>query len=525
MIMVLHSDHVKNPGTQSPESHTDAAMIRASVISCTGNLPVRVTPDDILAGPIGTTIYRMTTPMVIGIFTMMTFAAVDTFFVSMLGSEELAAISFTLPLTTLLFNLILGLSIATSVLVGSTIGSRGMAEAARTTTHSLMLCMLVIIAVSALGYFTIDPLFSALGASNLTLPLIHEYMDIYYLFFGLMVIPMVGNAAIRATGDTRWPSFLMVGSGTINMVLDPLLIFGIGPFPALGIAGAAWATVFSWLAGCIGGFCILYFREKLIVFSKPVAGEIRVSWSQVLRIGIPISLANMMMPLATAAMTRMVAQYGEIAVAGLGAGSRLESFAMVVPFAITAALSPFMAQNLGADNIQRAQDALVGCIQFILKFQLLIWIVFSGGAVWLAQLYSSDPEVVRITRYYLWIMPLGMGFYAVLIVINAAFNAAHRSDRTLLTSSIRILLLYIPLAWLGGALLGLPGIFIGATIGNIGAAAVAWCMYLRTRPEPQSGAIEINPDTEPFESAAHRTASDHLQLERTAARRPPSREI
>jgi len=425
----------------------------------------------------GNTLYRMTVPMVIGIFSMMAFSAVDIFFVAMMGSKELAAISFTLPVTMMLFNLIIGLSVATSVLVGSAIGRGDHSQAARLTTDSLMFTALLTLIVSTAGFFTIDPLFRLLGASELTLPLIHEYMDIYYICFGLMVIPMVGNSAIRATGDTKWPSILMIVGGLMNVILDPILIFGFGPIPAMGVEGAALATAGSWVIGFLAGFYLLYVREKLITLVIPPVAVMREHWKKMLKTGVPISLANMMTPVATGALTAFVATYGEIAVAGLGAGNRIEAFSLVIPFAITAALSPFMSQNLGAGNLQRAHESLVLCVRFILKFQFAVFLIFVGGAWWLAQIFSSDPEIVKVARIYLWIMPLGLGFYGIIIVVNTAFNAQHRSELTLILSLIRVLFLYIPLAWIGGQLFGIPGIFVGATLGNGIAALLGWFFY------------------------------------------------
>lgn len=441
---------------------------------------MRITPEDILHGPLNNTLYRMTLPMVIGIFAMMAFGAVDTFFIGLMGPEELAAISFTMPVTMVIINLVIGLSIGASVLVSSAIGKEGMKNAARKSTDSLLFSVFLVCMVSIAGYTTIDPLFRALGATNLTLPYIHEYMDIWYLSIGFMVVPIIGNSVIRATGDTKWPSILMMASGFINVVLDPIFIFGFGPIPELGVRGAAIATSISWIAGFCGALWLLYKREKLIVFSLPPIRDLLKFWGVVMKIGLPISLANMMMPFAVGALTRLVADYGELAVAGLGAATRLESFAMVVPFAITAALSPFMAQNIGAGNLERARESLLVCIKFIMLFQFAILIIFGGGAHWFSTIFSSDVEVVSVTRLYLWIMPLGMGFYGILIVLNTAFNAAHRSDRTLITSSIRILIFYIPLAWLGGKAFNLPGIFIGATLGNALGAAVGWYIYKHT---------------------------------------------
>lgn len=466
-------------------------MLRARFLSTN---QMRVTPQDILHGPLKETLRRMTLPMVIGIFAMMAFGAVDTFFIGLMGSQELAAISFSMPVTMVIVNLVIGLSIGTSVLVSSAIGKEGMKNAARKSTDSLLYSILIVAIVSIVGYLTVDPLFEALGATELTLPYIHQYMDIWYLCVGFMVVPIIGNSVIRATGDTKWPSILMMGSGLINVILDPIFIFGFGPVPAMGIQGAAIATAISWAAGFVGALWLLYYREHLITFSLPPIGELLRFWVTVTKIGLPISIANMMMPLAVAALTRLVSEYGELAVAGLGAGTRLESFAMVVPFAITAALSPFMAQNIGAGNMKRAHEALLECIKFIMLFQLAILVIFGGGAFWLSQIFSSDPEVVKVTRFYLWIMPLGMGFYGILIVLNTAFNAAHRADRTLLTSLIRILVFYIPLAWLGGKLLGLPGTLIGASLGNACGAAIGWYLYKHT--EMKKAQAEETPSSE-----------------------------
>jgi len=314
-------------------------------------------------------------------------------------------------------------------------------------------------------------LFRALGATGHTLPFIHEYMDIWYPFVGLFVIPMVGNAAIRATGDTRWPSIMMMVSGLTNVVLDPVLIFGLGPVPALGVTGAAVATVIAWLLGFCIAIWILRVRENLLAFSVPDLREMLVYWWALFRMGMPISIANMLTPVATAIMTAFIARYGEHAVAGFGAGSRIEALILVVSFALTAALSPYMAQNLGAGNHARAREALRLTLRFSLAFQLGIYPLIALAAPWLARIFSSDPDVIRVTRTFLWIMPLGICFYGLVIVMNTAFNAIRQSHKTLVLSLIRLFLCYVPLVWLGGRVLGIPGLFLGACAGN-GIAAL-----------------------------------------------------
>lgn len=437
---------------------------------------MRITSKEILNDPIGPTLARMTLPMVISMFMMILFHAVDTYFVGLLGTTELAAISFTFPVVYTIISMAVGLGIATSVMLAKTIGQGGQDRARRITTDNILLAVLLVALISAAGLLTVDVLFTWLGSTDQTLPYIHDYMDIWYMFAGLMILPMIGNSAIRATGDTKWPSIMMLISGILNAILDPLLIFGLGPFPELGVKGAACATVISWVLGFTMSFWILHVREKLISITIPDIGQLFRYWIVILRMALPISIANMLNPISAAILTALISRYGQHAVAGFGAGSRIEALLLVVSFAMTAALSPYMAQNLGARSFDRARDALRLSMRFAFIFQLSLYPVVFLAAPMLADVFSDDPDVINVTKYYLYIMPLGISFYGVLIIINTAFNSAHKTHKTLIASIIRVFLCYAPLAWIGGMLFGIKGLFIGAVIGNGIATLIAWLM-------------------------------------------------
>ncbi len=442
---------------------------------------MRVTSDDILQGPLGPTLYRMIKPAVIGQFFLMSFGAVDTYFIGLMGSEELAAITFTMPINLLIYSLMFGLGIAVSILIGDVVGQRGERHAGGASTASLLLCSLIILMISLIGYLTIEPLFTLMGASDSTLPHIKDYMSIWYAFGFLLLMPVIGNSILRAMGDTRWPSFIMVAVGFANACLDPILIFGFGPIPAMGIEGAAFATVISWLLACVALFWILCFREKLIDVKS--LGDLPLLfsyWKKLLKLGLPISTSNIMTPIATAALTWLVAQHGDKAVAGLGAGSRVEFFAMSVSFAMATSLSPFMAQNIGAGNLQRVRDSLCACIKFTILFQLGAVVFFAGASPWLAQIFTSDPEVVAYAQLYLIIMPLGMAFFAVLMVFNTAFNSYQQSNLTLSSNATRVFIFYIPLIFLGNLMFGLIGIFIACVLANVLGTLLGWYIYRKT---------------------------------------------
>lgn len=441
---------------------------------------MRITSEQILNDPVGPILARMTAPLVIAIVMMILFNAVDTYFVARLGTVELAAISFTFPITYIILNFTLGISIATSVTLARAIGSGAKDRAIRITTDSILLTLLMVILISIAGYLTIDPLFRLLGATDQTLVFIHDYMDIWYPFVGLMIVPTIGNSAIRATGDTRFPSIMMVISGLLNAALDPLFIFGAGPVPALGVSGAAIATALAWSASCGASLWILRFRDRLLSFSIPDYRAMVHYWWVLIKMGLPISIANMLTPVSAAIMTAMIARYGEHAVAGFGAGSRIEALLLAVCFALTAALSPYMAQNLGAGKFDRARTALSLAVRFAVLLQLALYPLIFILAPYLARIFSDDSPVIDVNILFLRIMPLGTCFYGSLIVFNTAFNAAHQTHKTMLVSMVRVFLCYTPMAWIGGRLFDVPGLFGGAVIGNCIAALLGWAVVRHT---------------------------------------------
>jgi putative MATE family efflux protein len=199
----------------------------------------------LVEGPVGRMLINLTAPMILGIVSIVAFNLVDTFFVGQLGIPELAALSYTFPVVLVLGSLAIGLGTGASAVISRAIGEGNEHKVKRLTTDSLILAVLIVAAFAILGLFTIDRVFTMLGAPPNILPLIREYMRIWYIGSICVVVPMVGNSAIRAAGDTRTPGIIMMIAAVVNCIFDPLLIFGIGPFPRLEIAGAAIATVIA----------------------------------------------------------------------------------------------------------------------------------------------------------------------------------------------------------------------------------------------------------------------------------------
>ena len=430
-------------------------------------------------GPIASTLFNMTVPMIVGMLMMFSFNLVDTFFISMLGTESLSAISFTFPVTFTIMSLAIGLSIGTSAVVAKYIGRGEIEKAKQASTVTNYVAIALAAALALVGYVLMDQIFLLLGASPDMLPAIREYMDVWLPTSVLLVAIICANSVLRANGDTRTPSIVMASAGLVNAALDPILIFGWGPIPAMGIQGAAVATLFSWVAACIFLFYFLAIRHELIHKGLPSAQVFKTSAREMLRIGIPASGANMMTPIAMGIMTAIIAGYGETAVAAFGVGSRLESMACIVILALSSTLPPFVSQNLGAGRLERITEACRLSMRFVLGWQLLIYLLMAAGASLIAWVFTRDEEVASIIRLYIWIMPLSYGMQGVIILCNSALNAIHRPMVALYLSMARFFVFYVPLAWIGSTLFGLPGFFAGALLGNVLMALLSWVTFRR----------------------------------------------
>lgn len=342
-----------------------------------------------------------------------------------------------------------------------------------------MLSTLLVGALAILGVFTIEPVFVLLGATENLLPYIHDYMVVWYVAGVFLALPMVGNSILRASGDTKTPSMIMAAGGGINALLDPLLIFGWGPVPALGIMGAAIATMIAWGVGVVWILYLLAVRRKLILPRLLTLDELRCTSGGILRIGLPAAGANMLTPIAGGVMTKLVSGYGAGAVAAWGVGNRLESIASIVVLALSMSLPPFISQNFGATKIHRVKQAYEMCLKFVMVWQLAVFVLMWLLSPFIAAAFTQDQQVANLIQLFLMIVPLGYGLQGIVILTNSSFNAMHKPMSALVLSVIRLFVFFVPVSYLGSMIYQLEGMFWGGVIANIMMATVSFIWFRR----------------------------------------------
>jgi putative MATE family efflux protein len=323
---------------------------------------------------------------------------------------------------------------------------------------------MIVAAAAVAGLLTIDPLFRALGADEQTLPFISEYMSVWYVGMIFVVFPMVGNNCIRATGDTKTPGRVMVIGAATNAILDPLLIFGLGPFPELGIRGAAMATLIGRGITFFVAVYVLGFREKLIDVRPGHFRHVWQSWKAVLYVGIPTAATRMIVPIGAGIVTRIVSQYGPETVAGYGVATRLEFFALAIVNALAAVMGPFIGQNLGARLPGRVMDGYRTGERISLIVGAFFLVLFAALAGIIASVFSKSPEVTRVAASYIRIVSLAYGLQGIYLISVPALNVMRRPLHAAGLGIIEMFVLVVPLALLGSAVARTTGVFAGIAI-------------------------------------------------------------
>lgn len=429
---------------------------------------------DLLQGAIRPTLMRMTVPMMMGIVSLMLFNLADIYFVSLLGTEPMAALAFTFPVTFSVVSLAIGFGIGTSAILAKLIGAGDQAKAAELATDNLLMTFITVALISVIAHWFMVPLFRLLGAVDSQLAYILDYMSLWWFGAVFVVTNMVANSSLRARGDTKTPALVMSVSSALNFILDPVFIFGFGPIPAMGIQGAALASVIAWFGVFLYVIYTLYHRYQLLVLITPVLSRIWSNWMQVMKIGLPAALSNMMTPFAGGILTALVAKHGAHAVAAFGVGNRLESLSLLACLALSMTLPPFVSQNFGAGQIQRVMAAYKGAVRFALVWQLLIFVVLWLAREPVAHLFAESDEVIEPLLMWLAIVPLGFGMQAVIFLSASTLNALHQPLRAMRISIVRLFVFFIPMAWLANHWWGLQAMFIAFVVANTLTALIAY---------------------------------------------------
>ena len=300
-------------------------------------------------------------------------------------------------------------------------------------------------------------------------------MQVWYIGAAFAILPPVSDACLRAAGDVIRPVAVMCICAGLNIILDPILIFGWGPVPAMGIQGAAVATVIARCLGAIASLSFLHYRHHLIRWKPPQIRELLDSWKEILRLGIPAALNHALNPLAQAFYVRLAAGVGGVqAVAAMATGTRIEAFLFILSFSYAIAIVPFVGHNYGAKAHLRVQEARRISFRFALIYAGITFLVLLPLAKPLSGIFSTDPEVIRMSTTYLLIAVLGHAGAHLNIWMSQVLNVIGKPFPVMVITLSRVFLFIMPLTLLGSYLHGFTGIVCGLALANLLSGTLAW---------------------------------------------------
>jgi putative MATE family efflux protein len=412
-------------------------------------------------------LHRLAMPMLISAVLSNLQSVINLFWVGHLGANAIAAVAVGGTILMLLYPALMGLSTGTVALVSRAIGGGQHANASAAAGQSLLLALIFGGLSGAIGWHYADTFARLLGVEEAVLPDAEAYLRINMVFSFTLYLQVIGAAALQGAGDARTPMWAGITENILNIVLDPLLIYGLGGFPRLGVAGAAWASMLSQtVAAAMVVRGLFAERAAVRIGWNEWRPNLKLAW-RILRIGLPGSGQMLTRSLMGAVLMRIVASCGTAAVAAYGTGLRIHMIVLMPIFALGGAAATLVGQNLGAGKPDRARHAawLAAGMGALFLVVAICGMVFFAPQ--LMRFFNNDPVVIQIGVTYLRVVSPFYIFAAFGIILGRGLNGAGDTLGPMVCTILALWGLQVPLA------IGLAKIFTPATNGIWWAISIA----------------------------------------------------
>ena len=430
-------------------------------------------------GPIVPAIIALAVPMVLEMVMESLFAVVNIFWVAHLGSAATAAIGLTESLLAMIYTVAMGLSIGVMAVVARRMGERDEDGASDAAFQTIVLGLTLSLVLGVVGGLSAPSLLRAMGADAEVLRIGSTYATIMLASNGVILMLFLLNAAFRGAADAAIAMRVLWIANIINMILDPLLIFGIGPFPEMGVTGTAVATTIGRGSGVLIQLLVLFSGTARL---KLAARHVRVHVEVMLRVLRLSGVGMLQVFIATASwigLIRVLSTFGSDALAGYTIAIRIVLFALLPAWGLANAAATMVGQSLGARKPERAEQSVWIASALNLAFLGSVGIVFMIAAPFITGLFGGDAATTAYAIRCLRIVSAGFFFYAYGMVLSNSFNGAGDTWTPTWLNLFCFWLFEIPLAWLLSRQLdvGPTGVFLAITLAFsvfAVAAAVLW---------------------------------------------------
>jgi len=427
--------------------------------------------------PIKKLLWKLSAPAMVGMLVMALYNLVDTIFVGRaVGILGIAGIAIVFPINMLVMAIEQTIGIGGASFISRKLGERKKEETEFALGNIVSLVVISSIVMTVLGFIFVKPLLIAFGATDTILPLAVEYARIIILGILFFSFGMVGSTLVRAEGNAKVAMIIMLIGAVLNIILDPIFIFGFG----MGMAGAAWATVLSQMATCL--YVLYYFgtgKSLLKFYFKNLKLKFYIV-KEIVVIGISSFVRMGSSSIMAMVLNNSLAVYGgDIAIGVFGIVNRLLAFVFLPLIGIVQGMQPIVGFNFGAGAIGRVKETVRLSIKLTTYSAIGAFLVLEIFPKQLLQVFTSDPEALKMGVLAMRVIALAFATIGFQIVSGGFYQALGRAKESLFLSSLRQVILLIPLVIILPHFWGLLGIWIAFPVADSLAGGITWWMYRR----------------------------------------------
>ncbi len=431
--------------------------------------------------PVLPTLMRLSWPIIVGQAMHLMYNLVDTFWVGRLGARYLAAITVSFPVIFLAFSLGLGFSVSGATLVAQYTGAKSPEKANQAAGQVMIFGAVVAVIFALLSILFGRRMLALLGAGPDVLPHAWEYFSVLVAGIPLIFIFFMFSSVCEGAGDTVTPMKLKVASVLLNIILDPLLIFGFWIIPSLGVAGAAGATVISRVGASVIGLWLLFSgRKKIHLHARNFVPDWKML-GLIVRIGLPAAVGYSALALAITVLTSIVAAFGTFTLAAWGIGNRVTALIRMPAMGVSKATGVLVGQHLGADQPDEACKTAYISIGAIFVVMITLALVFLVAAPYVGGFFSDEPAVIHSVTSYLRIAAFAFAFLAVQETIGGALQGAGKTMQKTFFHILTLWALQLPFTWTLGHALGWGenGVWWGIFFATFAGAAITMLWFMQ----------------------------------------------
>ncbi len=443
-------------------------------------------------------------PIMLGAGVQTSYHLINIYWVGRLGTDAIAIVSICFPLNLLMISIGSGLALAISILVSQEFGAKAIDRVNHTVSQSLVAMTGIALLLALIGYVSSPWVLHAMGVPGHIEDAAVVYARISFVSIVFMFLSSFYQSVLRGVGAAKAPLPLIAASVVLNAVLDPLLIFGVGSWPGLGVNGAAWATLITQMLTALLGLRLMLGPRFGLALQRP---RLRQDWSivqRMLKLGLPASVEQSMQSLYVSVMTILVAKFGAVALAAYGFVFRILTFTVIPAFSVSIAISILVGQYIGAGD--RHQLNRIGRVSALFGFACMS-VVGAAFFVWAepvaAFFMPNDEALLPHATLALRIFAISFPLSAAQLALTGLFRGAGDTFNTMLLTLIGTWVIQLPLALvLPATSLGVSGLWWSGTLAAVITLCITWIYFSSARwsrkivVEPATAKLDATPDTE-----------------------------